>query len=125
MNPIKIFCWNCRGPVSNPSTLNRVKTFISYSSHLIICLFETKSDTDRIHRFCHRFAINWEWAAIPTLGLSGGIIILWNRNIGNVTLVVATRMSLNLVISQGGVSYILSVIYNSQVLFAQRVLWRH
>lgn len=96
MNPIKIFSWNCRGPVSNPGTLNRVKNFISHSSPLIICLIETKSNTDRIHHFCHRFAKNWEWAAIPTLGLFGGIIVLWNRNIGNV---VATRMSLNLVIS--------------------------
>lgn len=90
--------WNCRR-VSNSRTIDRIKDLMRHFKPTIICLLETKADTDRSLRFYNRFARSWEWVAIPAQGLSGCIIILWSRNLGRVTPVAATRMSLNLVIT--------------------------
>lgn len=89
----------------------------------IICLVETKSDVARSLLFCNKFARSWAWAAIPAQGFSGGIIVLWSRCLGLVTPIAATRMSLNLVITSTKGSWILTVVYNSQIVSSQRLLW--
>ncbi|XP_039135720.1 uncharacterized protein LOC120273142 [Dioscorea cayenensis subsp. rotundata] len=119
---IKILCWNCRG-VFNPRTIDRINDFIRRFKPSIICLVETKTDHSRSLRFCNRFAKHWEWAAIPAYGLSGGIITLWSRCLGRVTPVAATSMSLNLVITSMDGPWILSIVYNFQILAFQKTLW--
>lgn len=71
MNHIKIISLNCQG-VSNSHTIDRIKDFMCRFKPTIICLLETKTDTDRSLQICNRFARTWEWAAIPAQGLSGG-----------------------------------------------------
>lgn len=53
--------------------------------------------------------------AIPSLGLSGDILVLWKSDIGLVTPVAISILALHLVIT---------TIYNSQVLIHQKRLWR-
>lgn len=90
----------------------------------VVCLIKTKYDSNHTIRFCNRFSKTWGWAAIPSLGLYGGIIVLWNRSIGRVTHFIATRMSLQLVISNQEVSWILMVVYNSQIWDDQKLFPR-
>lgn len=48
-------------------------------------------------------------------GYSGGIIILWKREIGLVTPILRTKTSIHLVIySSVSVSWVISIVYNSQ-----------
>lgn len=66
-----------------------------------------------------------DWAAILAEGFSGGIITLWNRNIGYVTPIAASRRALDLIISPDNVThYIVFVIYNSNSLHVQCSLWQ-
>lgn len=62
--------------------------------------------------------------AIPSLGLSGDILVLWKSDIGLVTPVAISILALHLVITTDGFSWILTTIYNSQVLIHQKRLWR-
>lgn len=50
-------------------------------------------------KFCSKFKCLWVWKTIPYVGFSGGIIVLWKRSAGLITLIAISRMSLNLVIS--------------------------
>lgn len=88
----------------------------------IICLVETKSNLNRIYHFYTRFSRDWDWAAMHACGLSEGIIFLWSRAISTVTPIVTTRLSLHLLITKENNSWILSVMYNSQVISGQKNL---
>lgn len=47
-------------------------------------------------------------------GFSGGIMVLWNKSIGQVTLVAVSRRALHFIISSDSTnSFLVSVIYNS------------
>lgn len=123
MMHLKIICSNYGG-ISNSRTVDHIEDFIRRLKPTIICLVETKTDIVRSLRFYNRFARSWEWAVIPAQGFSGGIIVLWSRGLGLVTPLAATRMSLNLVISSTEGPWILTVIYNSQFLSSQKLLWQ-
>lgn len=64
-------------------------------------------------RFCRSFHKKWEWAVVPTLGMPGGIIVLWRFEVGVVTPVVQSRHELNLVISaHKAEEWILTIVHN-------------
>lgn len=96
---LKIFSWNFRG-LSKPHAM------------------------DRIRNICDKINHCWHWAAIPSNGFSGGIIMLWKRDLGRVTPVVVSRFALHLVISSNEETLILTTIYNSQILFEHKGLWK-
>lgn len=120
---LKLVSWNCRG-LSNPRTMDRIKDLMRSYKPDFICLLETKLSSHRIHSFCVKFNRSWAWAAIPSLGLSGGILVLWKKAIGLVTPVASSRLALHLVITSDNISWILTSIYNSQALSHQKRLWR-
>ncbi|KAM0941656.1 putative Endonuclease/exonuclease/phosphatase superfamily [Dioscorea sansibarensis] len=82
----------------------------------LICLVETKASPERVYRFCSRIMHRWEWVAIHSPGLSGGILVLWKKKTDDVTLVVTSRFALHLVITAKDQSSVLTTIYNSQDL---------
>lgn len=120
---VKIFTWNCRG-ISNTRSMDYIKDIMARLKPDFICLVETKSNSIRIQRFCARFSRHWVWAAVPSNGYSGGIIVLWKRFNGIVTPVASSRMALHLIITTSEDSWILSTIYNSQVLSEHKNLWK-
>ena len=50
-------------------------------------------------------------------------MVLWKKEIGDVTLVVTSRLALHLVITAKGQSWMLTIIYNSQVISDHKRLW--
>lgn len=81
---------------------------------MIMYLIETGVDCDHVFRFCSRFSIGWNWAAIVANGYSGGIITLWRDGLGHVTPIMKSNYILHLVISNPSLdSLIISIIYNS------------
>lgn len=109
---------------SNPYTVDRIKDFAIRLNPHIICLVETKIDTSRVLKFCKIFHKNWDGEAIPASGLLGGVIVLWNKNYGEITPILGVKTSLHLVISSISFSWILSIVYNSQRSFYQTSLWK-
>lgn len=124
MMQANVICWNCRG-LSSSATLHRIKKLIKDHNPQMVALVETRAKEPRILRFCKRFRRIWSWAAIHSQGFSGGIILLWRKNLILATPVVIAQSALRLVISSNPVGvWILSVIYNGQAIETQRGLWR-
>lgn len=113
MNCAKFICWNYRG-ISARDTSARVFHLIKRFRPLIVCLVETRANSERVDRFCNKIPRHWEWAAILADGFLGGIIVLWNPIIGMVTHLAISRHALHLVVSTTmSKTFIISMIYNS------------
>lgn len=79
----------------------------------MVCLVETRANKERCFKFCRRLTKDWDWAAVPALGLSGKILTLWRKDVGVVTPLVMSRNVLHLVISSKYLKgMIFSVVYN-------------
>lgn len=98
MNIAKILCWNCRG-ISTGDTSSRVFCLIRTLKPLIVCLVETRANSDRVDRFCNKVPKHWEWTAILAEGFSGGIIVLWYSVVGQVTPLASSQHALHWVVS--------------------------
>ncbi|XP_039118690.1 uncharacterized protein LOC120254702 [Dioscorea cayenensis subsp. rotundata] len=123
MNYAKIICWNCRG-ISARDTSARVFRFIKKFKPQVVCLIETRANLERLDRFCKKVPNQWGWAVILADGYSGGIIVLWNTVIGQVTPLAFSRHALHLVVSSAlSKTFLISVIYNSLRWRSQLFLW--
>lgn len=87
---------------------------MSRVSPSIFCLVETKANPTRTLSFCKLFNMNWDWASVTMTGYSGGIIILWKREIGLVTPILRTKTSILVISSSVSVSWVIFIVYNSQ-----------
>lgn len=116
--------WNCRG-TTGKDKINRIRR-ITMENHIdILALVETRANGDRVVRFCNHFARNWNWVAIPADGYSGGIIILWRKQIGKISPVVHSRRALHLIFSSSADHpWIISVVYNAHHIKLQKKLWK-
>lgn len=66
---------------------------------ILICLVETRTNDDRLQRFCSKLKYPWKWATVLAEGYSSGILTIWNHKIGDVTPLVRSRFALHLVIT--------------------------
>ncbi|KAJ0987975.1 hypothetical protein J5N97_006331 [Dioscorea zingiberensis] len=124
MDSIKIISWNCRG-ISNPKTFSKIRALMRSHQPDLVCLVETRADANQAIKVCNKFSKLWEWAAIHARGMSGGIITLWKYGVGKVTPIAQSRYALHLILSTDKPRHwVLSVIYNSQNVQYQKVLWR-
>lgn len=118
-----VLCWNCRG-ISNSNTRNRFWEFVNKHRPQIICLIETKADVDRCHHFCKRLSKDWNWAALLAQGMPGGLMIFWKNGLGPYHPLALSHNIIHLVISSTPLDgWILSIVYNSQVLSGQVKVW--
>lgn len=123
MNTAKIICWNCRG-ISAAGTFSRVLRLIRIYKPDIVCIVETRTDSDRVDRFCRKIPKHWDWAAILSIGFSGGIIVLWHKSLGTASPVAVSNRALHIIISfDSHKNFFISVIYNSTRLRNQCLLW--
>lgn len=111
--------------LTNGNIFNCILKIIKAHKPSFVCLVETRLDESRVLQFVSSFRHVWEWATIPSLGYSGGIIILKRRLLGIITPPAISKRCLHLVIySQFFVSWIMSMVYNGQLIEAQKRLWR-
>lgn len=75
MDLTKIIYWNCRG-VSSRDTTTRIFYLMRKFKPVIICLVETRTNDDRLQRFCSKLKSQWNWAAVIVEGYSGGILTI-------------------------------------------------
>jgi exonuclease III len=77
----RILCWNVRG-LNSDNRQREVRSKIEESGCDVICLQETKCenfDWRLIRKFCPKRFDNFVFA--PSVGASGGIMILWNSSV--------------------------------------------
>jgi exonuclease III len=78
---VEILCWNVRG--LNPEGRQReIRSKIKESQCAVVCLQETKCeyfDHGFIRKLCPKIFDNFVYS--PSIGASGGIIVLWNSAI--------------------------------------------
>lgn len=122
MNSAKILYWNCRG-ISAGDT-SRILKLIKTLKPFLVCLVETRGNSDRVNRFCKKIPRHWEWAFVLTEGFSGGIFILWSSSISQVTPIAVSHCALHVVVSTTfSKPFIISIVYNSSRCFNQHFLW--
>ncbi|KAJ0967480.1 hypothetical protein J5N97_024397 [Dioscorea zingiberensis] len=121
---MNIILWNCRG-VTGKDTVSRIFNLIKTYNLVLVCLVETRADTQRTRNFCKKFKKQWDWAATPARGYSGGIIILWKKDIEKVTPICFSRHVIHLTISNNPFKpWIISIVYNGQSLEEQKATWK-
>jgi exonuclease III len=87
----RIFCWNVRG-LNSENRQREVRAKIEESECDIICLQETKCesfDWKLIRNFCPKRFDNFVYS--PSVGASGGIIIIWNSSVFSGLLVQSVK----------------------------------
>lgn len=72
---LKIFSWNYRG-LSNPHTIDHICDVMNNKKPDFLCLVKTKVNVSRVQHFYDKINRCWDWVAIPSNGLSRGIIVL-------------------------------------------------
>ena len=89
-----ILCWNVRG-INATEKWDAVSDKIEESASSVICLHETKRenfDMAYIRKFApHRFDC---FDFIPSLGASGGILVLWNSAVFSGTVLDKQRFGM-------------------------------
>lgn len=84
--------------VSSQDTTSKIFHLMKFKP-IIFCLVETRGDDDKINKFYSKHRKKWNWVTIIVDGFSGGIIVIWNKNIGCVTPMAKSRYALHLVIT--------------------------
>ncbi|OAY79332.1 hypothetical protein ACMD2_11198 [Ananas comosus] len=71
--------------------MDRCREFIRNHNSFLILLFETRSSIISGPNFARRLGYHWRSSEIPSLGFSGGILLLWNSNKVQVTTFIHSR----------------------------------
>jgi exonuclease III len=108
-----VLCWNVRG-LNFEARQREVRSKIQESECDIICLQETKCerfDWRLIRKFCPKQFNNFAYS--PSVGASGGIIVLWNSSNFTDTLVEVKRFGviINFVSTHNNATWNLAVVY--------------
>lgn len=120
---VNIICWSCRG-LSSRDTSSRILCLIRTHKTLLVCLVETRANSDRTDCFTKRIPRGWDWAATLADGYSKGILVLWHNSIGQVSLIAVSKQALHIIISTNpSNNFMVSVIYNSTRFRKQCFLW--
>lgn len=98
MKSANIIWWNYRG-ISTRDTSSRILCFIQSHKSMLMCLVETMANSDRINHFCSNLLRNWKWVAILADSYFGGIIILLNKLLSQLTPMVVSRRAMLVIIS--------------------------
>src|SRR4051812_12732543 len=92
----RVMCWNVRG-LNSAERQPDVRAKIDESGCFIICLQETQCqsfDLRLVRKFCPRRFDNF--ACSPSVGPSGGLIVVWCSTMFNGVLVVSNRFGITI-----------------------------
>ncbi|KAF5207865.1 hypothetical protein FRX31_002555 [Thalictrum thalictroides] len=75
----KLLSWNVRG-LGNDETMNAVRNVIVEQQPIVIMLQETKISNLEDNDLRDLWRMPWQFLQLPSIGLSGGIVLAWNSN---------------------------------------------
>jgi exonuclease III len=109
----RVLCWNVRG-LNADARQRAVRSKIEESQASIICLQETKCEYID-HRFIKKIALKRfdYFAYAPSVGASGGILVLWNSAVFNGRLIQIDSFGIiiEFTSSHNGESWTLVTVY--------------
>src|ERR1041385_5865687 len=92
----RVMCWNVRG-LNSAERQRDVRAKIDESCCSILCLQETKCenfDLRLVRKFCPRRSNNFAFS--PSVGASGGLIVVWCSTMFHGTLVESNRFGITI-----------------------------
>lgn len=127
MNLLSVFSWNVRGLASSVH-IGNVKNFIQKEKPCLVCIQETKCGPfSDIMKKSMGVYDNSSWAEVPSVGLSGGLVIFWDPSFLNIDVVRHQRywlwISGNLLSTWAKISII--NIYAPQNPHEKASLWKN
>lgn len=119
---MNILVWNVRG-ASKPSFFSSFRR-IGMIHHPDICiLLETRLGGSSLLRVRCRFSEDWGFYAVDSIGLSGGIVVAWDRGAAIIDIFHRCSQQVALVVTEPrGSTWLLSGIYTSTNYRKRRVL---
>lgn len=99
---LRIISWNCRG-LLNPRSVRELHDLVRCWNPKIVFLTETKSKKNRMERIKNRIGFA-NGLIVPSVGRSGGIAILWTREI-SLEVKSYTRFHVDAVITEASSDY--------------------
>ena len=120
---MKILIWNVRG-AQKPSFRSAFGRLLQLHRFDICILLETRLSGTSLVRFRRMISRSWDSYAIDSLGLSGGIVVLWKADTIKVDAFHHCGQQVALVISDGSSGpWLLSGVYASTDYRVRRTLW--
>ncbi|XP_038985549.1 uncharacterized protein LOC120111740 [Phoenix dactylifera] len=120
---MKLILWNCRG-AGKPSFAPAFRRLVQVHNPDICVLSETRLAGRSIVRARRALPRSWRFYAVESQGLSGGIIVTWKLDCGNVDIFNVSSQEVIMVISEGeGRPWIFGAVYASIDFRARRTLW--
>lgn len=77
---MNIIVWNCRG-IAKPPFFNYAKSMIRKYKSDICCFLETRMSSQVLLRIVRFMVPSWDVYMLPSIGLSGGIIVVWRKTL--------------------------------------------
>jgi exonuclease III len=87
-----IFIWNVRG-LNSRARRDVVREFILQQHVSVVCLVETKLDVIRSSVACDLMGSSFDYVFLPSVGVAGGILIGWRRDLWSVQRQTMRRFS--------------------------------
>jgi len=87
-----IFVWNVRG-LNSRARRDVVREFILQQHVSVVCLVETKLDVIRPSVACDLMGSSFDYVFLPSVGVAGGILIGWRRDLWSVQRQIMRRFS--------------------------------
>ncbi|XP_072969262.1 uncharacterized protein [Typha angustifolia] len=120
---LKTLVWNCRG-ARKKEALDRCRVMIRDHKLDMLALLETHTSWFEAEQVAKKLGRGWSWFAIPTQGRVGGILVLWNKELGWVDVAAVSRYAAHLTITlTTGQTWIWTTVYASAILEGQQELW--
>ncbi|KAK6160405.1 hypothetical protein DH2020_003786 [Rehmannia glutinosa] len=118
---MSIIAWNCRG-LGNPRTIQELRDFVRSKSPQLVFLCETKCKSPVIDKI--KQSLNFHGFSVDARGRSGGLALLWHKDIP-VSLRNYLDRFIDVDVELSGQAFRLTDIYGEPNVQLQRQSWNH
>src|SRR4051812_35732578 len=120
---MSILFWNVRG-INRTPRVKDLLSIISLKKPSMICLIETKIKELNSHRIMAHIPSDWHHLNNYSNDPGGRILIFWDTNSWNCTLVHSSAQYITIeAINQGGLSCMVTFIYAYNLSSQRKALW--
>lgn len=125
MTNMVVLAWNCRG-LGNVNSMGSARDLIDTHHPDIFIITETRMNSGRAEEVANRLHFGG-FAATETIGLRGGILLLWNKEELEVSIIGSTEQEIHAIIQvkKFNYSWLCSAIYASPRLGERLLLWNN
>lgn len=92
------FIWNVCG-LNSRARRSVVREFLNQECVSALCLFETKVDVLTPSMACDLMGMAFDYVCLPSVGVSGGIIVAWRRDMWVVSVQTCRTFSITVTIA--------------------------